>query len=291
MNILISINDNFIEYTLNMLKSYYKHNKERLNIYLLYEKLSRENIDKIIDLINKNGGGSLFKYRCNFSNSNFRIFLRHISKETFFRLYAPFILPKEVDRVLYLDCDIIINGSIKELFEMPLDGNILAAAENIDPNPELYKRINARLGRPIESTYFNAGVLLIDLKAYRDFTTEEEINSFINENKNILLYQDQDVLNKMFDGKIKKLDKTYNYQISHVRSENLEFDKKIIHYLSTPKPWSDMYRFPFHAVFYYKHLIDNNEYDRFNYLFEKHFINSKLTISYKEKIMDLINKI
>lgn len=290
MNILISINDNFVHCTIDMIKSIMLNDNGKINVYLIYENLSDDSIKVLTSVLEENDDCKLFLFKHDFDKSNFVINLKHVCQETYFRLYAPFILPDNLDRILYLDGDIICNGPLQDLYEMPFDGNILAACENIDPNKDLVKNINKRLGRPIDSLYFNAGVLLINLDEYRKYITEEEMNSFIDSNREILHYQDQDVINILFDGKIKKIDFTYNYQINHVELQNLEYNKRIVHYVSPSKPWHDSYYLPFHGIDYYKYLIKQKKYSEFSNLIAAHLKNTNLDVFSMKKLLKLIFK-
>ncbi len=288
MNILISINDNFIDCTLNLLESISWYNDEKLDVYLIYEVLSDDNISRIRSFLEDNNIGTLHIYYCDFSNENFYINIPHISRETYFRLYAPFILPDNLDRILYLDGDIICNGSIKELYHMSFDDNIFAACENVDPDPIFIPWINERLGRPLDSIYFNAGVLLINLVEYRKFTNPQEISSFISENIDRIWCQDQDVINKMFDHRIKRIDGKYNYQVNHVPSNDVKYHEILTHYLSPPKPWKDDYFLPFHGVNFYRFLLKKGENDELNRLVKLHIECAGLNIVKIRKLLNLI---
>ena len=84
--------------------------------------------------------------------------------EIYFRLLCPKYLPETLNRVLYLDCDILVRSSLEELYSTQLDGKPLAAVEDVlSPNIGMLEN----LGMTGTSKYFNSGVLLIDLAAWR----------------------------------------------------------------------------------------------------------------------------
>lgn len=277
MNILITINDEFVDVTLDMLNSVHLYNPEKLEIYLIYKKINAENIEKMKKYIEKNNIGNLYPIYVNFSEDNFQINIGHITKETYFRLYAPYILPPEIDRILYLDGDLICNGSIRDLYDTPFDGNIFAACENVDPDPHFIPWINSRLELPLDNIYYNAGVLLINTKEYRKFVTVEQLNKFIEDNKEKIWCQDQDVINKLFNKKIKHMDDTYNYQVNHIDALRLKYNKKIVHYLSGPKPWKKDYFLPFQGIAYYKYLMKTEQSDKAMELIDLHIKNAGLS--------------
>lgn len=288
MNILISINNKFADLAINMLDSVHLHNADFLNVYLMYSSLTNESISKIKSYLEDNGIGKLTLMECDFSNVKFPIFIKHISLETYYRLYAPFLLPKDMDRILYLDCDIICNGSIKEFYTTDFENNIFVGTNNVDPDPMFIKYVCHRLDLPMDVNYINAGVLLINLPEYRKFATIKDINQFIKDNAKKLVCQDQDLINKMFYGKIKSIGDEINYQINHIELEKLDYDnKKLIHYLSSPKPWQDIYYLPFHGVVYYRYLINKGKIAQAESLIKKHIENAELN---DEEINEL-NKI
>ena len=82
----------------------------------------------------------------------------------------------------------------------------------------------------------------------------------------------------MFNGKIKELDDTYNYQVNHIHIDEVVYDKVITHYLSLVKPWEEKYYLPFHGINYYKYLIQTEQYDKLNNLITKHIQNANLNI-------------
>ena len=237
MNILISINNKFVFAAIQMLKSLHFFNNVFLNVYLLYEDLTDESIQSLKSEINEEMMAKLYLIKYDFSPRSFPSKVPHISKEAYFRLYAPFLLPQDMDRILYLDSDIIINGNIEELYNIDFEDAIFAATENIDLNPNFQEDTNKRLGLPLDNKYINSGVLLINLKKYKDFITEDNINQYIDENYENIIYMDQDIINKMFYQQIKIVSETYNYQINHIKSdEEVNYqNKKIIHYLSPSK--------------------------------------------------------
>lgn len=288
MNILISIDNNFVDITIDMLNSIYLYNNVFLNVYLIYENLTKTNILKLEKFLTHNNIGKLYPYYYDFSYQNFKINIPHITRETYFRLFAPYILPQNIDKILYLDGDIICNGKIDKLYNTDFDGNIFVACENIDPDPIFVPWINHRLGLPPNNTYYNAGVLLINLPLYREFTSLENLINFINANISKIWLQDQDILNKLFNGKIKKIDNTFNYPITHIDINNISYNKILVHYLSPPKPWKTDYCRPFYGISYYKYLIKTSQLEKLHKLLNCHIKNAKLNIFEVKKLLDLI---
>lgn len=158
----------------------------------------------------------------------------HFSVSNYYRLFAADII--EDDFCLYLDVDIVVTDDISELWKLPLSDYYVAAVEDFgfDRHRELSMDPN--------SAYFNSGVMLINLKLWRQSGVRERVIDFVKENKDSIKFVDQCGLNAIIDGRWCKLDRIYNYQsymctgvqenISHA-----DLHPKIIHYTGSSKPW------------------------------------------------------
>ncbi len=234
-NILISFDDNYYEQAKCLLYSLKKHNRVVFDIYLFYEKLSDTNLMAFEHFIKNNKIGRLIKYYFKSEDITLPMSIDYISKETYFRLFAPFFMREKIERILYLDCDMVCTGSITELYDTSFDGNIFVGCRNMVK--ESYRKYN--LKSEIEDEhYINAGVLLFNLNEYKKFTTPEEIGKYIEKNINNLPFQDQDVINRMFKNKIKIIDNKYNYQITETDPGDTVYEgHSIVHYSTRNKPW------------------------------------------------------
>ena len=178
----------------------------------------------------------------------------HISQAAYYRLLMDNFIPKTIDKILYLDVDIIVNGAITDLYQTDISHVILGAVEN--PN---FKRHSILGMKPI-SKYFNSGVLLINLKKWRDDNIGQKTIDYINTNKEKLLCHDQCAINAVLDGAWRILSPTYNFQTSYLDKNPahgysvsiLNGAKKnpvIIHYTGSSKPWSFGNKHPFKSIF------------------------------------------
>ena len=114
-----------------------------------------------------------------------------ISVATYYRLKIPEILPQHIEKVLYLDCDIIVEQDLKELWETDISNVILGAVEDCQ-SIENSQRLN------LPGNYFNAGVLLINLKELRKIDLMKLSREYLIKNQSVIIYQDQDILNGLF---------------------------------------------------------------------------------------------
>ena len=159
-------------------------------------------------------------------------------------------MPQTLDRILYLDPDIIVNGSVKELYNIPMDSYYFAAASHIGGFMQKINEI--RLDMDEESPYINSGVMLMNLERLRNEQNFDDVFTFIEKRKNFLILPDQDVISSLYGSKIYALDSfRYNMTEKLFRTHslfekdlNLEWVKKnsiIIHYCGRNKPWKNNY--------------------------------------------------
>jgi lipopolysaccharide biosynthesis glycosyltransferase len=171
----------------------------------------------------------------------------HITLASYFRLFLTEILPPDVNRLIYLDSDVVVLDDLQSLWDVDLGDKLIAAV------PDLFMPENARLDLPDDYCYFNAGVLLIDLASWRARDFVKIFVNYVETKSAILKFHDQDTLNFVLQDSVKYLDVIWNYQprskpddgaqIGVTREQYLEIQKspKIVHFTSQLKPW--FYRF------------------------------------------------
>ena len=163
--------------------------------------------------------------------------------DTYSRLWVELFFAKDVDRVLYLDGDIVVVGSIAELWNCDLEGNLLGTVDI----PGSTRGVE-RLGMRWEDGYFNAGVLVIDLAQWRNTGAMRRVLDYINENPDRVLY-DQDALNACFHDRRKRLDYKWNaiwpfyggpmkLPLSAAELARVQREARIIHFNGLSKPWN-----------------------------------------------------
>ncbi|MDR1766815.1 MAG: glycosyltransferase family 8 protein [Lachnospiraceae bacterium] len=123
------------------------------------------------------------------------------------RFFIGSLLPDDVERVLYLDCDTVVCRGLEALWGMDLKGLILGAVEE----PTIYPAVRSSLGLGRTAPYFNSGVLLIDLKRWREEDIERKLLSFFRDAAGGLFAGDQDAINGVLKGRIRPLLPTYNF--------------------------------------------------------------------------------
>lgn len=158
----------------------------------------------------------------------------HFSVVTYYRLFIASLFP-DYDRIIYLDCDLVVLGDISELYHTDLGDNILAAAPEqfVRNTPEFRRYAHIALGVDPDG-YVNAGVLLIDLKAFRQHQIEEKFVQLICYYDFDLLDPDQAYLNYLCMEKIHVLPNGWNMEPMGLPCEG---KKNIVHYALYKKPW------------------------------------------------------
>jgi len=261
LNILVTIDANYIKPLKVMLKSLFVSNPdENFRIFLMHSRLNPVEVSEIEVYVDR-CGHSLSEVKISDECFNKAPTVKHYTKEMYYRLLAYRYLPSELNRVLYLDPDILVINPICELYHTNLSGWMYAAAYH---DILLAKEINKlRFWEYDIEAYFNSGVLLMNLDLLREKVNEQEIYDFVRKHKNTLILPDQDILNSLYSQEIKKLDEfLYNYDVRYYRYRRIISKRRIdmdyiinntviLHFCGKRKPWHDNYSGAFHSL--YKH--------------------------------------
>ena len=172
---------------------------------------------------------------------------KDITKAAYYRLYLAELLPQELDRVLYLDGDLIVRHSLLPLWNINLENKALAAVS--DASSGLIEFYN-RLKYPSELGYFNSGVLLVNLKYGREHQVLRDFETYMEKYADSIKYHDQDVLNVVFCKQKILMPIKYNLQRGFLlKKKNYDYwkaereitealaDPCIVHYTNKYKPW------------------------------------------------------
>lgn len=239
MNILMAVDSAYVKHAKVTIFSVAYHNPEHLCLYLLHSGLKQGELQSLGNFVRRRCHGELipvFLDREQFKKLPIR---GHFSRETYYRIYAPYLLPAAVERILWLDADLVVKKSLKSLYEKDFDGKCLIACENAKDSVEESVR---RLGLK-RAKYFNAGVLLMNLKAMREYADKERLEAFVYDNLSLFLWQDQDILNLFFEDSCLFADSRYNCQVPAGESfeEKAVQEAAVLHYVGGLKPWSHAY--------------------------------------------------
>lgn len=261
MNILVTLNENYFHPLLVMLKSLFLNNpNETFTIYLMHSNISQEKVDELDEFIQRHGS-ELQVIEISDHYFEDAPLLMHYTKEMYYRLLASQFLPKELERILYLDPDILVLNPVKDFYNLDLDGYLYAAASH---HKVSLKEINRIRLIPYEiENYYNSGVLLLNLELQREVIDPEDIFTFVRKNRTRLIMPDQDILNALYSTKVKSVDEMlYNYDARFYGYYKLKTNGKcdmdfvinktvFLHFCGKKKPWKKDYSGKFHSL--YKH--------------------------------------
>ena len=183
------------------------------------------------------------------------------------RLFVARVLDESIHRILYLDCDTAVVGDVRPLFDLNMDGYCLGMVAE----PTANKKRRAALGLKDYQTYYNSGVLLINMIAWRELNAERRLLRFLADHGGKLTAPDQDMINGALNNEILQLPPKYNYgaiqiyyswkaqkAISAPTPFFTEEEYKagtdhpvIVHFLGEERPWRAGNRHPY-----------KNEYER-----------------------------
>lgn len=180
----------------------------------------------------------------------------HISPASYFRLLLPDVLPLELQRVIYLDCDLVVSADIGMLWDLDLDGHYAAAVPELTEDSHLVSspqgiRLWRELGLSADLEQFNSGVLLINLDKWRTEFIRQRALIYLEQAADWLRWHDQEALNAIFAGDWLRLDAHWNLTMRWLM-ENVPVTYQppcIIHYHSAEKPWHTGYPFAFRDLF------------------------------------------
>ena len=185
--------------------------------------------------------------------------MKQYPQEMYYRLLAAQLLPEDMDRIIYLDPDILVINPLTPLWRLDMGGKLFAAAAHTGMT-ELANNVN-RLRLGTEHNYFNSGVLLIDLARCRAEVKPEEIFSYVSEHAEELLLPDQDVLNALYSSRILELDDAlWNYDARNFKNYLMRSNgvadmewviehTAVLHFCGRAKPWKPHYRHRFGMLY------------------------------------------
>lgn len=184
-----------------------------------------------------------------------------LSNIVYARLLFAEILPPDVERLTYLDCDMMVRAPIEEIAEIDLGPYPIAAvadAHGIDIAMGRDIRQKADLFDAADS-YFNAGLVVIDMAAWRKAEILRRLETAIADGTMERLYYDQDLLNLVFRRNWLRLDQLWN--LVDPRPCHQALNPKLLHYTGSKKPWFRTSVVAFSRS--YRHVMTNDIYYRY----------------------------
>ena len=206
-------------------------------IKILYTNISKENKKRITFFERDNLKIEFVDVNYYIDNIKDKLYTRdYYSKTTYFRLFLPGLYP-QYDKVLYIDADVVLNEDIAELYNIDIGNNLVGAApdEIVGFTPIFREYVEKVVGVSNYKHYFNAGVLIMNLKELRMFNFQEKF-LYLLEKVTFTVAQDQDYLNRICKGRVHFLDIVWDKMPVGRKSIDLK-DIKLVHYNFAYKPW------------------------------------------------------
>ncbi len=229
MDIIMAFNSGFLLPAIAAIYSLFKNN-DKVRLRILYIDLS-DTAKIVLNKLQKVGNGNRIDF--------FLIDAKYIDRiktktgrwrpEAFFRYFAFDMFP-ELDRVLWLDTDILVRKDIKKLYDINFEGRSFAAVRDYTSHP--IERLGIR-------DYVNSGVLLFNMEKLRETGKMTEFWKVIASPDYRGELPDQDALNIVFETDIKLVDQIWNTFPLIINEEADHFieNSRIVHYVSQYKPW------------------------------------------------------
>lgn len=189
MDICFSINNGYVDYCRVAMVSILENNKSPIHFHILTDTLLPKNILKLQETA-ETYGAVVSVY--NIDDNRLKNQKTTWSKYGWYRIFAHEVLPVDIHKLLYLDCDTIVEDDISELFNIDLTGKSLAAVTDLmDIFPTIYEQV----GYPKEKGYFCSGILLMNLDYFRENDLATKILEFAEKYPERINFPDQDALN------------------------------------------------------------------------------------------------
>ena len=246
INVCLACDDNYAKYAGVVIASALAtaSMNDELHFYILDGGISEKHKEDILSLTNiKNSEISFVEIDETLFNEYKKVKTHsYISLATYYRLKLTSLLP-EVDKIIYFDCDFIINSSLKELFQTDMKNFPVAGVHDI----------SRKMVRK-NPTYVNAGMLMFNLKNMREQNLEEKFLNWTKEHIDTIKLGDQEIINEVCKGNILIVDDEWNVQSSNFTNRSSYTNRpRAIHYVAKKKPWH-FASFSFHRNLYFKYL-------------------------------------
>lgn len=250
IDLLVTLNSGYLRQLCIMLTSALLSNPDVIfHVYVLHTSLSDEDLAEIHQLLPS--PHVLSPIRIDNTDFSDAPTTGRYPTEMYYRIFAAQYLPEELDRILYLDPDIVVRGTLQGLYNTPMEGSLFAAASHVGT---FMTHVNSlRLDSGYEkSPYINSGVMLLNLKRLRQEQNKQQVFAYIEEHKSRLILPDQDIISGLYGAEITLIDPCrYNMTerlfALHPEAKswlNLDWVKEhavIVHYCGRNKPWKPGY--------------------------------------------------
>jgi lipopolysaccharide biosynthesis glycosyltransferase len=234
---------------------------EPINVHVGTSDLTYETKCRIVKSVNSGTSGTsgnihFFWYQVDLARWRSFPIGPDLSRITYARLELFDSLPANVEKLIYLDTDLIVLHDLLELWKQSFDDQLLFAVQDVRSSELLkfdsWNNLMADYGLEKESDYFNAGVFVINIKKWKSESYGFQAYSFIEKHRYQIRFADQDCLNGLCKGQWGRLELAWNVLPAraheYVKSEGPK--PKIVHFAGQTKPWQSESNMPFREEFF-----------------------------------------
>lgn len=245
-------------------------NNKHLKLFILDGGITKKNKDKILDSLDLNKCSvTWFDTSGQFKKINIP---ESLTESTFHRLLIPILLPANINKVIYLDSDLLVLSDLSNLWDYSIENHHILAVRDF-----YCQKVSDIIGEslavhdykelkiPAQHKYFNAGVLVINLEKWREENTADQVIDYVINAKHKLAAADQEGLNAILWDKWGEIEPKWNYQakftleskdyipLEELFEEGLYQEAKVNpyvkHFVAEHKPWK-YYKHPEKSLFY-----------------------------------------
>lgn len=208
MIVAYSCDENYASLFATSCVSLFENNRdaEEITVYLLEDHVSDESRSRFLDIANRYGRKIITLPMPDVEEiAKTKIYTSYLKMASCGRLFISKLLPDDINKVIYADCDTLFLSSVSKLWETDIADDYVGMVSI--PVSKNHKRI---IGISPDSTYYNAGLMLINLKRWREEKIDLAFMEYLRKQNGFVPYMDEGVLNVVLEGKIRALPLKYN---------------------------------------------------------------------------------
>lgn len=257
-NIVCIADEGYAQHTAVMLASLVDHNRDKhFRVFLLSPDMSATSAAKLQSVLDANGSAL-----CLINNDGKSFGIDRLETSTwnavmYLKTFLPQLLPSDVERCLFMDVDMIVRHDIAPLYSLPLHGCLLAGCEdNVNS-----MGLKLHLGLAPTEKYINSGVMVVDVKAWREEEKRRPMADFLQSHAHLIV-NDQDAIALYFKGLIRYITDlrwnavTFAFQrfprvmpCYYDQLEAVRQNPYIVHFCEPVKPWYRECRHPYGSLY------------------------------------------
>lgn len=248
ITIVSAANEDFVPHLATLFLSLLQTKKEEtvISFYVIDDHISLSTKEKLNGMVNEYNA-SISYLQIDTVEFEDMVESDRIPTTAYFRIAIPnFLKTTDVKRAIYLDCDMLALEDIEDIWAIDLGDNLLAAVEDAG----FHQRLDAMEIDAESNTYFNSGMMVIDVEKWRAEKISEQVLKFASNNQDELRFHDQDALNAILHDRWLVLHPKWNAQayillnekehptkIGEIEYAEARKEPALVHFSGHIKPW------------------------------------------------------